>query len=149
MRGNYWRHAVAVPPCRIDKHRAIRLVKGGVVVRHMQVSASAVAPLGDDDVDGAFDVGVILVDWRCDVAVADGAAEVFSETPLLRHTSLDLAAVQLGDIRRQLLHKLISGDACLVHGFAKGASGLTAVDRGTCAVRPSHMWLGRNAAKDG
>ena len=93
MRRNYWRYAMAVPPCWIDKHRAIRLVKGGVVVGHMQVSACAVASLGDDDVDGAFDVGVILVDWRCDVAVADGAAEVFSEAPLLRNTGLDLAAV--------------------------------------------------------
>ena len=149
MRGNYWRHTVTVPPCRIDKHRAIRLVKGGVVVRDMQVSAGAVAPLGDDDVDGAFDVGVILMDWRCDVAVADRAAEVLCETPLLRHTGLDLAAVQLGDFRGQLLHKLIGGDACLVHGFDKGASGLAAVDRGPCAVGPSHMWLGRHAAKDG
>ena len=149
MRGNYWRHTVAVPPCRIDKHRAIRLVKGGVVIGHMQVPACAVPPLGDDDIDGAFDVGVVLMDWRCDVAVADGAAEVLCETPLLGHTSLDLAAVQLGDIRRQLLNKLISGDARLVHGFDKGASGLAAVDRGACAVGPSHMWLGRHAAKDG
>ena len=128
MRGNYWRHTVTVPPCRIDKHRAIRLVKGGVVVRDMQVPTSAVPPLGDDDVDGAFDVGVILMDWRCDVAVADRAAEVLCETPLLRHTGLDLAAVQLGDFRGQLLHKLIGGDACFVHGFNKGASGLAAVD---------------------
>ena len=129
MRGNYWRHTVTVPPCRIDKHRAIRLVKGGVVVRDMQVPTSAVPALGDDDVDGALDVGVILMDRRCDVAVADGAAEVLCEAPLLRHTGLNLAAVQLGDFRGQVLHKLISGDACLVHGFDKGASGLAAVDR--------------------
>ena len=129
MRGNYWRHTMTVPPCRIDKHRAIGLVKGGVVVRDMQVPTSAVPALGDDDVDGAFDVGVILMDWRCDVAVADGAAEVLCEAPLLRHTGLNLAAVQLGDFRGQLLHKLIGGDACLVHGFDKGASGLAAVDR--------------------
>ena len=129
MRGNYWRHTVTVPPCWIDKHRAIGLVKGGVVVGDMQVSASAVPPLGDDDVDGAFEVGVILVDWRCDVAVADGAAEVLCEAPLLRHTGLNLAAVQLGDFRSQLLHELIGGDACLMHGFDKGASGLAAVDR--------------------
>ena len=149
MRGNYWRDAVAVPPCWIDKHRAIRLVKGGVVVGHMQVPASAVPPLGDDDIDGAFDVGVVLVDWRCDVAVADGAAEVLCEAPLLRHTGLNLAAVQLGDIRCQLLHKLIGGEACLVHGFDKGASRLTAVDRRPRAVGPAHVWLGRHAAKDG
>ena len=149
MRGNYWRDAVAVPPCWIDKHRAIRLVKGGVVVGDMQVPASAVAPLGDDDIDGAFDIGVILVDWRCDVAVADRAAEVLCETPLLRNTGLNLAAVQLGDIRCQLLHKLIGGDACLVHGFDKRASGLAAVDRGPCPICPSHVWLGRHAAKDG
>ncbi len=129
MRRNYWRDAMTVPPCWIDKHRAIRLVKGGVVVGHMQVSASAVPPLGDDDIDSAFDIGVILVDWRCDVAVADRAAEVLCETPLFRNTGLNLAAVQLGDFRCQLLHKLISGDACLVHGFDKGASGLAAVDR--------------------
>lgn len=128
MRGNYWRYAVTVPPCWIDKHRAICLVKGGVVVGHMQVSASAVAPFGDDDVDGAFDVGVVLMDWRCDVAVADGAAEVLCETPLLRHTGLNLAAVQLGDFRRQFLDQLISHDARLVHGFDKGASGLAAVN---------------------
>ena len=129
MRGNYWRHTVTVPPCRIDKHRAIGLVKGGVVVRDMQVPTSAVPPLSDDDVDGALDVGVILMDWRSDVAVADRAAEVLCETPLLRHTGLDLTAVQLGDFWCQLLHELIGGDACLVHGFDKGASGLAAVDR--------------------
>ena len=149
MRGNYWRDAMAVPPCRIDKHRAICLVKGGVVVRHMQVPASAVAPFGDDDVDGAFDVGVILMDWRCDVAVADGAAEVLCETPLFRHTGLNLTAVQLGDFRRQLLNQLIGNDARLVHGFDKGSSGLAAVDRRPCAVSPPHVWLGRDAAKDG
>ena len=149
MRRNYWRDAMTVPPCWIDKHRAIRLVKGGVVIRDMQVPTSAVSALGDDDVDGAFDVGVILMDWRCDVAVADRAAEVLCEAPLLRHTGLDLAAVQLGDFRGQLLHELIGGGACLMHGFDKGASGLAAVDRGACAVCPSHMWLGRHAAKDG
>ena len=149
MRGNYWRDAMAVPPCWIDKHRAIRLVKGGVVVGDMQVPASAVAPFGDDDVDSTFDVGVVLVDWRCDVAVADGAAEVLREAPLLGHTGLDLAAVQLGDFRGQLLHKLIGGDACLVHGFDEGSSGLAAVDRRPCAISPPHVWLGRHAAKDG
>ena len=95
----------------------------------MQVSTSAVAPLGDDDVDSTFDVRVILVDWRCDVAVADSAAEVLGETPLFRNTGVDLAAVQTGDIRGQLLHKLIGGDAGLVHGFDKGASRLAAVNR--------------------
>ena len=149
MRRNYWRDAMAVPPCWIDKHRAIRLVKGGVVVGDMQVPASAVAPLGDDDIDGAFDIGVILVDWRCDVAVADRAAEVLCESPLLRNTGLNLAAVQLSNFRCQLLHKLISGDACLMHGFDKRASGLAAVDRGPCPICPSHVWLGRDAAKDG
>ena len=149
MRGNYWRHTVAVPPCWIDKHRAIRLVKGGVVIGHMQVPACAVPPLGDDDIDGAFDVGVVLMDWRCDVAVADRAAEMLCEAPLLRHTSLDFAAVQLGDFRCQLLYKLIGVDACLVHGFDKGASGLAAVDRGACAVGPPHVWFRRDAAKDG
>ena len=149
MRRNYWRDAMTVPPCWIDKHRAIRLVKGGVVVGHMQVPASAVPPLGDDDIDGAFDVGVILVDWCCDVAVADCAAEVLCEAPLLRHTSLDLAAVQLGDIRSQLLNQLIGGDACLVHGFDKGASGFAAVDRRPCPVSPTHVRFRRHAAKDG
>ena len=149
MRGNYWRYTVAVPPCWIDKHRAIRLVKGGVVVGHMQVPASAVPPLGDDDIDGAFDVGVILVDWRCNVAVADRAAEMLCETPLLRNTGLNLAAVQLGDFRRQLLNQLIGHDARLVHGFDEGASCLAAVDRGPCPICPSHVWLGRHAAKDG
>lgn len=115
----------------------------------MQVPASAVTPLGDDDIDGAFDIGVILVDRRCDVAVTDRAAEVLCKTPLFRNTGLNLAAVQLGDFRCQLLHKLIGGDACLVHGFDKGASCLAAVDRGPCAVSPSHVWLGRHAAKDG
>ena len=140
---------MTVPPCWIDKHRAIRLVKGGVVVGHMQVPASAVPSLGDDDIDGAFDVGVILVDWRCDVAVADCAAEVLCETPLFRDTGLNLAAVQLGDIRSQLLDQLIGGDARLVHGFNKGASCFAAVDRRPCPVGPTHMRLRRHAAKDG
>ena len=149
MRRNYWRDAMTVPPCWIDKHRAIRLVKGGVVIRDMQVPASAVTPLGDDDIDGAFDVGVILMDWRCDVAVADGAAEVLCETPLFRNTGLNLAAVQLGDFRCKLLHKLIGGDACLMHGFDESTSCLAAVDRRPRAVGPAHVWLGGHAAKDG
>ena len=129
MRWNYRRDTVTIPPCRIDKHRTIRLVKGGVVVRDMQVPASAVTALCDDDIDSAFDVGVVLVDWGCDVAVADGAAEMLGEAPFFRDTSLDLAAVQSGDIRRKLLNQLISGDASFVHSFDKGASCLAAVHR--------------------
>ena len=61
--------AVHVAPGGVDEHGAVNLVEGGVVVRDVEVTASAVAALSDDDVYGTFDVGVVLVDGSGDVAV--------------------------------------------------------------------------------
>ena len=64
--------AMSIAVCRIDKHRTVDLIEGCSKLRDVQVAASAVAALSDDDVDSSFDVGVILVNGCCDVAVADG-----------------------------------------------------------------------------
>ena len=68
---DYWRDPVHVSPCRVDKHGIVNLVKCGIVVRDEEVTTCTVAALGDDDVDCAFDVGVVLMDWRGNVAVRD------------------------------------------------------------------------------
>ena len=86
-----------VPPCGINEHRAVYLVEGGVVVGNVEVAASAVAAFSDDDVDGSFDVGVVLVDGSGDVAVGNGGREVFSEAPLVWDTRGDFIDVVLSD----------------------------------------------------
>ena len=89
-----------VPPCGINEHRAVYLVEGGVVVGNVEVAASAVAALSDDDVDGSFDVGVVLVDRSGDVAVGDGGGEVFGEAPFFWDARGDFVEVVLSDGRR-------------------------------------------------
>ena len=58
------------------------MIEGGVVIRNVQIAASAVLPFGDDQVDRTFDVGVVLMNGCSDIAVGDGAAEVIGEAPL-------------------------------------------------------------------
>ena len=89
MRRDDWCDAMSIAVCRIDKHRTVDLIEGCSKLRDVQVAASAVAALSDDDVDGSFDVGVILVHGCCDVAVADGRSEVTAERPFFWHASLD------------------------------------------------------------
>ena len=84
MRRNDRCHSVPVSPGRVDEKGVVCLIEGGIVVRDMKVAAFTVLPFGDDEVDSAFDVGVVLVDGSSDVAVADGGGEVASEAPFLR-----------------------------------------------------------------
>ena len=99
MRRHDRRNAVSIAICGIDKHRTVDLIEGCSKLRDVQVTASAVAALSNDDVDSSFDVGVILVNGCCDIAVADSRSEMIAERPLSWHASLDGLEMTLNYLR--------------------------------------------------
>ena len=83
VRWNDWCYAVPVSPSGVYQKGVICLIKGSVKVRNMEIATCAVTAFCDDEVNGAFDVGVVLMDRSGDIAVRDGGAEVISKTPFV------------------------------------------------------------------
>ena len=80
------RYAVPISPSWVHQEGVVCLVKGSVEVRDMEIAACAVAAFSDDEVYGAFDVGVVLMDGGADIAVRNGTAEVLSKPPIVGQT---------------------------------------------------------------
>lgn len=80
------RYAVPISPSWIHQKRVVYLVKGSAEIRDMKVTACTVASFSDDEVDSAFDIGVVLMDGGADIAVGNSAAEVLSKPPIVGQT---------------------------------------------------------------
>ena len=94
----------------------------------MEIAACAVASFSDDQVDGTFDVGVVLMDRCGDIAVGDGRAEIFSEPPLLWKSVVASGLMLFNYGRDMLSHKVKSCDASSVHSFNEGIGFFIAVN---------------------
>ena len=86
VRRNDWCYAVPITPSGVYQKGVVCLIKGSVKVRNMEIAAGTILAFGDDEVDGSFDVGVVLMDGCSDIAVRDRAAEVIGKTPFGRET---------------------------------------------------------------
>lgn len=93
----------------------------------MKVATFTVLPFGDDQIDCALDVGVVLVDRCSDVAVGNGAAEVIGKAPLAGQAFLDTGQVMLVNAGDVVINQAHTKLARLEHGFDEGASGLVAM----------------------
>lgn len=125
------------------------MIEGSVVIRDAKVATCAVASFGDDEVNGAFDVGVIAVNRSGDVAVADGGGEVISETPLEGKALVDVGGVSSGDG-----WDVLSSEAkCLftdgVHDLNEGACRGDGMNAGARSVGAPHVRFGWDATEDG
>jgi hypothetical protein len=69
VRRNDWSYAVPITPSGVNQKGVICLIKGSVKIWDMEITASAVLAFGDDEVNSAFDVGVVLMDGCSDIAV--------------------------------------------------------------------------------